>query len=134
MLAVLALGTGLALGTPAVARAQDHDRNHDQQRMDYRMDDHDRSEAQAWYRAHERSLPPGLRERDRLSNEHERQLESGFTLDSHWRGYIHPVPHDLAARLRPAPHGYRYVFVGGHLVLMDSHDRVYDVIHMGHER
>ena len=65
-----------------------------------------RSEAQAWYRAHERSLPPGLRERDRLSDEHERQLAIGYTLDSHWHGYMHPVPHDLGVRLSPPPHGF----------------------------
>jgi Ni/Co efflux regulator RcnB len=96
--------------------------------------DNDRQATRTWYEAHQRSLPVGLRVSDRFSPEVELQFQAGYVIDKRMRGQVHDVPPDLRRLLAPAPRGYRYIVIGGHIVLVDSGYRVYDVIHVGHER
>lgn len=105
-------------------RDQDH---HDQDHS--RFDDHDRQESRDWYNQHRNHLPPGLRDRDRLPPQYESRIREGYVLDRNMRRMVHPVPADYYRRLPPPPRGYRYVFLGGHTVLIDGGYRVHDVIH-----
>ena len=112
-----------------------HQIQHDQYREDQhgqdhsRFDDHDRQVTRDWYNGHRDHPPLGLRDRDRLTPEYESRLREGDVLDRDMRGRIHPVPADYYRRLPPPPRGYRYVFIGGHVVLIDNGYRVHDVIH-----
>ena len=105
-----------------------HDQNHNDQGHS-RFDDHDRQVSRDWYHQHHDHPPIGLRDRDRLPPEYESRLHEGYVLDRTMRGRIHPIPADYDRQLPPAPHGYRYVFIGGHAVLIDDGYRVHDVIH-----
>jgi Ni/Co efflux regulator RcnB len=102
----------------------------DQRGQDHsRFDDHDRQISRDWYNQQQKRRPRGLRDRDRLAPRYESQLREGYVLDRYMRGRIYPVPGDYYRRLPPPPRGYRYVFIGGHTVLIDNGYRVHDVIH-----
>jgi Ni/Co efflux regulator RcnB len=94
-----------------------------------RFDDHDRQVSRDWYNQHHNRPPAGLRDRDRLRPEYESRLREGYVLDRNMRRMVYPVPADYYRRLPPPPRGYRYVFIGGHMVLIDNGYRVHDVIH-----
>jgi Ni/Co efflux regulator RcnB len=94
-----------------------------------RFDDHDRQVSRDWYNQHHDRPPAGLRDRDRLRPEYESRLREGYVLDRDMRRMVYPVPSDYYRRLPPPPRGYRYVFIGGHMVLIDNGYRVHDVIH-----
>jgi len=98
------------------------------------FNDHDRQVATTWYDAHQRNLPVGFRAGDRFAPPVELQFQSGFVLDQGARRQVHPVPSALLRQLAPAPRGYRYVVINGHIALIDSRYRVQDVIHVGHGR
>ena len=108
-----------------------HDRNRDGQHGQEHMkfDDHDRQVSRDWYNSHRDHPPMGLRSRDRLPERYESRLHEGYVLDPYMRSRIYAVPGDYNRNLPPAPRGYRYVFVGGHTVLIDGDYRVHDVIH-----
>jgi Ni/Co efflux regulator RcnB len=111
---------------------QDHHDQYrdDQHREDHsRFDDHDRQASRDWYNEHHDHPPLGLRDRDRLAPEYESRLREGYVLDRNMRRRIYSVPDDYYRRLPPPPRGYRYVFIGGHAVLIDDGYRVHDVIH-----
>jgi len=102
----------------------------DQRGQDHsRFDDHDRQVSRDWYNQHRDNRPRGLRDRDRLPDRYEARLHEGYVLDPYMRGRIYAVPSDYYRNLPPAPRGYRYVFIGGHAVLIDGGYRVHDVIH-----
>jgi Ni/Co efflux regulator RcnB len=123
--------------TAGAMRAQDHgqDQDHHGQNQDHhdqdhsRFDDHDRQVSRDWYHNHHDHPPMGLRDRDRLSAQYEGRLQNGYVMDHYMRSRIYPVPADYYRQLPPPPRGYRYVFVGGHAVLIDGDYRVHDVIH-----
>ena len=104
------------------------DQNHQDQDHS-RFDDHDRQVSRDWYNQHRNRPPAGLRDRDRLRPEYESRLREGYVLDRDMRRMVYPVPTDYYRRLPPPPRGYRYVFIGGHLVMIDNGYRVHDVIH-----
>ena len=108
-----------------------HDQYRDDQRgQDHsRFDDRDRQASRDWYNEHHDRRPLGLRDRDRLDPEYESRLREGYVLDRNMRRRVYPVPDDYYRRLPPPPRGYRYVFIGGHAVLIDNGYRVHDVIH-----
>jgi hypothetical protein len=93
-----------------------------------RFDDHDRRAAHDYAERHRND--PGFRERDRLAPEYESRLREGYVMDKDMRRMCHPAPPDLVRGLAPCPHGYRYVVIGGHICLVDSHYRIYDTIHL----
>ncbi len=110
----------LSLARPAVVLAQEH----------RRFDDHDRQVVNTWYGLHKAAPPIGLRERDRLSVDVEAKFDVGLVLNTDLRGRIHTIPVELQRQLPAAPRDCRYVFIGGHLVLIDSKFTVLDVIHL----
>jgi hypothetical protein len=108
-------------------RSQYHDSQHGQDHD--KFDDHDRQVSRDWYNQHRDNRPRGLRDRDRLPDRYESQLREGYVLDPYMRSRIYAVPSDYYRNMPPAPRGYRYVFIGGHAVLIDGGYRVHDVIH-----
>ncbi len=83
-----------------------------------------------WYRAHYRHLPPGLAKRDRLPPGLERQLIVNGTLPPGLRSRMQPCPPELEVMLPPRDPGYRHVFIGGNLVLVNRVSfQVADVFH-----
>src|SRR5579862_5610279 len=123
--AAFAMTTGGAL----MAQDRDHDRHdHHWDNRDPKFDDHEREATRRWYEAHHEHPVIGFREEDRLPREWEPRLQVGFVFDSDWRRRAHPVPVELYRELPPPPRHYRYYVVGGHVVLVDSHWRVADVI------
>lgn len=95
-----------------------------------RFNDHDRVYAHNWYWHSRRSLPPGLRDRDRLPPGIEERFRAGWVVEPEWRARIQPAPVVLVRGFTPAPEGCRYVLLGGHLALIDAGFRVMDVIHL----
>ena len=135
--AALMLAFGLIVTSPAAGFSQDRsrypqDRGRVQRVQDHRFDYRDREAAEGWYRQHQRALPMGLRDRDRLPYGFEQRLYAGYVLDRDLRGRIHPVPRDLQVRLRPLPFGFRYALIGGHLCVLDNRYEVHDVIRLGY--
>jgi Ni/Co efflux regulator RcnB len=83
-----------------------------------------------WYRAHYSHLPPGLAKHDRLPPGLERQLVVNGTLPPGLRGQMQPCPHELEVMLPPPDPGYRHVFIGANLVLVNRVSfQVADVFH-----
>jgi Ni/Co efflux regulator RcnB len=106
-----------------------NNRGNDQNRTDNdRFNDHDRQASRDWYDGHAKHNERGFRDRDRLTSEYESQLREGTVLSRDLRQRSYSVPSDLRRRLAPAPRGYRYVVVGGHVVLVDNGYRVHDVL------
>jgi Ni/Co efflux regulator RcnB len=134
---VFALVAGLTAAgglTPSSAHAQGYGQREPQREEHRRFDDHDRQVAREWYDGHHGAVPVGLRDRDHFAADVELRFNTGFVIDHDLRAQVHPIPSDLAHRLTPPPHGFRYVLIGGHLCLIDGRYEVQDVIHLGHGR
>lgn len=97
----------------------------DQERKAF--NDHDRQVTRDWYQRNQRHLGAGWRQRDRLSPAMQARLRRGRRLDPQLRRQMHGLPPDLALQYGPAPRGYRYVIIGGNIVLIDDGDQVQDV-------
>ena len=119
----------LFLGS-TLLQAQDHDDrdHHDMDHHDHdRFDDHDRQGARDWYRDHHDYVRHD--EGRYWHRKWEPNIHEGFVFTPEMRRAFRPVPHDLYVRLAPPPPGYRYVFIGDHLVLIDRGYRIHDVLH-----
>lgn len=82
-----------------------------------------------WYAEHHDHLPPGLRDRDRLPPELERQLIVRGTLPPGLRAKMFPCPEELERRLPPPP-DCAHVLIGGHVVLLNrANFQIVDVFH-----
>ena len=66
----------------------------------------------------------------RWNDDYENRLQPGYVLDNDMRGMSRPAPPEMTRGFGPAPRGYRYVVIGGHVVLIDSGYRVHDTIHL----
>jgi len=64
----------------------------------------------------------------RWNNDYENRLQPGYVLDNDMRGMSRPAPIEMTRGFGPAPRGYRYVVIGGHVVLIDDGYRVHDAI------
>lgn len=110
-------------------RDHGHDEGHEHELVRAHYHDHDR-EIHDWYRAHYSHLPPGLARHDRLPPELERHLVVNGFLPVELRARMQPCPHELEVILPPSPPGYRHVFIGGNLVLVNRVNfQVADVFH-----
>jgi Ni/Co efflux regulator RcnB len=109
--------------TCSVAVAQNQ--NKGQSKKQYRQfNDNQRQYANTYYNQHQ-----GLFGQDKgWNNDYENRLQPGYVLDKDMRGMSRPAPNDLTKGLGPAPRGYRYVIIGGHVVLVDNAYRVHDTI------
>lgn len=112
-------------------RAQSQDRDRGQNRQEEpRFQEKDREAARNWYNGHRDHPPEGFRASDRLDRDAESHLRVGVVIDNDIRHRVHPVPADLLATLAPPPAGYRYVVIGGHIVLIDNEWHVHDIINI----
>jgi opacity protein-like surface antigen len=64
----------------------------------------------------------------RWNNDYENRLQPGYVLDNDMRGMSRPAPIEMTRGFGPAPRGYRYVVIGGNVVLIDDGYRVHDAI------
>ena len=97
--------------------------------MDHpQFDEHERAVARDWYRDHREHLPPGFREKDRLTADMDKQLQPHFMLTSDFRKHAVGLPGDLFKQLPEPPPGYHYKVIGGRICLVDPDWRVHDVI------
>ena len=125
----LVLCSMLVAGTTVVATAQEH---HEETTRTVVIDEHGRTAAEQWYATHHDYR--GLRQREWLAQNEETQLAPGFVLTRTWTRRESTVPRDLIRELPAAPRNEEYVFIGGHLVLVErpTH-RVVEVVHLhGH--
>ncbi len=67
---------------------------------------------------------------ERWNNDYENRLQPGYVLDDDMRRMSRPAPYEMTRGLGRAPRGYRYVVIGGHVVLIDDGYRVHDAIHL----
>lgn len=118
---------------PAVAqgRGRGNDQNRGQAKKAARQfAQRDREAAREWYHQNRDRLPRGFRNDDRLPPGFEARLVLGYAFDADMRRRSYPVPPGLARGFGPPPPGYRYLVIGGHVVLVDDLYRVQDVIRL----
>ena len=121
----------LALTCCASVAQEDQNRGNDKNRgqsdKTYRkFNDKQRQYATTYYnqnRNHE------VFKQDNWNNDYENRLQPGYVLDDDMRRMSRPAPIEMMRGFGPAPRGYRYVVIGGHVVLIDSGYRVHDAIH-----
>jgi Ni/Co efflux regulator RcnB len=101
-----------------------------QQQPQARINDHDRQAANTWYNQHKSNPPRGFRRTDRLPAAYESRLQPGYQFDPYMRQRAYAAPSSLTRGFAPAPRGYRYMAVGGHIVLVDAQYRVADVFRL----
>jgi Ni/Co efflux regulator RcnB len=124
----LPLGGGDAAAQYRGQRYTDDDRDDRRHDNDRKFDDHDRQAARDYYEHHRNDR--GFRERDRLSDDYESRLREGYVLDPEMRRIGVPASPELIRGMAPPPPGYRYVVIGGHVVMIDRGYRVHDTIHL----
>jgi hypothetical protein len=94
--------------------------------------DEDRESMRAWYALHRSEPPLGVRGKDRLPGELQKQLVAHEVLPEELRARMHPVSADFLGRVPPVAEGCKYVFIGGSAVLLDAKSYyVYDVYRFG---
>jgi hypothetical protein len=127
-------------GGPAMAQGRGHGRGRAnapgqmkkaERAYDARFGDRDREMARNWY-YHERrdrlNLPPGFRDADRLPPDYGARLRPGYIIEPAWRARLYPAPVALVRVFAPPPPGYRYMALGGRVLLLDAGFRIGDVI------
>jgi Ni/Co efflux regulator RcnB len=106
----------------------DRGENRGQAKKHYRQfNDNQRQAARQYYKQHQGEP---VFQRNQWNNDYESRLQPGYVLDPDMRRLSRPAPRDLTRGLGPAPRGYRYIVVGGHVVLVDNGYRVHDAIHL----
>ena len=133
LMAAAAVALLATTGNPAVAqsRGRGNDQNRGQaKKMARRFAEHDRAAARQWYQQHRDQLPRGFRGDDRLPPGFEVRIVPGYVFDADARRRSYPVPPGMARAFRQPPPGFRYLVIGGHVVLVDDGFRVHDVIRL----
>ena len=125
-----ACATAVIAFTSMAAVAQNkNDQNRGQTNTQYRKFNQKQQQAARTYynqNKHQEVFKPD----SRWNDDYENRLKPGYVLDNDMRGMSRPAPIELTRDLGPAPRGYRYVVIGGHVVLIDSGYRVHDTIHL----
>ena len=122
----------LALTCCAAAAKDDqnrgNDRNRGQDKKAYRQfNEGQRQHAYNYYNQHRNEEV--FRQDNRWNNDYENRLQPGYVLDDDMRRMSRPAPYEMTRGMGRAPWGYRYVVIGGHVVLIDRGYRVHDAIH-----
>ena len=127
MACVMAFLAFTAVGARA---ADDHNhgnkQNHGQEKKYRQFNDRQRQRAQIYYNQHRND--EGFRHDDRWNNDYESRLRPGYVLDEDMRRMSRPAPYEMTRGFGHAPRGYRYVVIGGHVVMVDGGYRVHDSI------
>jgi Ni/Co efflux regulator RcnB len=139
---VTVCATGLVAMTCVAGVAQDghdhdNDRNHGQSQRDenrgqtkkrYRQfNENQRQYATTYY--NQNRGQEVFRNDERWNNDYDSRLHSGYVLDDDMRRMSRPAPYEMTRGMGRPPRGYRYVVIGGHVVLIDGGYRVHDAIH-----
>ncbi|HLY59700.1 MAG TPA: hypothetical protein VKV95_02935 [Terriglobia bacterium] len=111
-------------------RGQDQrNENRGQTKKRYRQFNQRQQEAaRSYYNQHQDH--PVFKQPDQWNDDYERRIRPGYVLDDDMRRMARPAPDDMIRGLGRPPRGYRYVVIGGHVVLVDSGYRVHDAIHL----
>jgi hypothetical protein len=64
----------------------------------------------------------------RWNDDYTNRLQPGYVLDRDMRRISRPAPLAMIRGLGSAPRGYRYIIIGGHVVLVDNGYRVHNTI------
>jgi Tfp pilus assembly protein PilP len=105
-----------------------NDKNRGQSNKTYRQfNENQRQHANTYYNQHRNE--EAFRQDSRWNNDYENRLQPGYVLDPDMRRMSRPAPIEMVRGFGPAPRGYRYVVIGGHVVLIDNGYRVHDAIH-----
>jgi Ni/Co efflux regulator RcnB len=105
-----------------------NDQNRGQNKKTYRQfNDKQRQYAHTYY--NQNRDQEVFRQDNRWNNDYENRLQPGYVLDNDMRRMSRPAPYEMTRGFGPAPRGYRYVVIGGHVVLIDDGYRVHDTIH-----
>jgi len=70
-----------------------------------------------------------FRQPDQWNDDDERLIQPGYVLDPQMRRWARPAPYAMTRGFGRPPRGYRYIVLGGHVILVDSGYRVQDAIH-----
>jgi hypothetical protein len=104
------------------------DENRGQSKKHYRQfNEHQQQAAREYYNQHRDH--PVFRQPDQWNDDYERRIQPGYVLDDDMRRMSRPAPDDMIRGFGRAPRGYRYVVIGGHVILVDRGYRVHDAIH-----
>jgi hypothetical protein len=118
-----ACATALLALTCGAAVAKDQNRG--QSKKEYRQfNENQRQYAHTYYHQNQRLFGQD----SRWNNDYENRLRPGYMLDNDMRRMSRPAPYSMIRGLGRAPRGYRYIVIGGHVVLVDSRYRVHDTI------
>ncbi len=102
--------------------------NRGQSKKRYRQfNENQRQYARTYYNQNQQQ--PVFRQPDQWNNDYENRIQPGYVLDDDMRRMSRPAPYEMTRGMGRAPRGYRYVVIGGHVVLVDSGYRVHDAIH-----
>jgi Ni/Co efflux regulator RcnB len=102
--------------------------NRGQSKKRYRQfNENQRQNAYNYY--HQNQNQEGFRHDDRWNNDYENRIRPGYVLDDDMRRMSRPAPYEMTRGMGRPPRGYRYIVVGGHVVLIDNGYRVHDAIH-----
>ncbi|MGD0484621.1 MAG: hypothetical protein ABSB58_08185 [Gemmatimonadales bacterium] len=124
----------LTTSNPAVA--QGRGRGNDQQnrgqakKATRQFAAHDRQAAEQWSQQHRAAPPRGFRRTDRLPPQYETRIAPGYVFDAYARQRSYPAPADMVRGFSPPPPGFRYLVIGGNVVLVDNGYQVHDVIRL----
>jgi len=70
-----------------------------------------------------------FRRDDRWNDDYDLRIQPGYVLDDDMRRMSRPAPYEMTHGMGRPPRGYRYIVIGGHVVLIDGGYRVHDAIH-----
>jgi len=103
------------------------DQNRGQSNKTYRQfNEKQRQYARTYY---DKNRNQEIFRQENWNNDYENRLQPGYVLDPDMRRMSRPAPDEMTRGMGRPPHGYRYVVIGGHVVLIDSGYRVHDAIH-----
>ena len=125
VLALLALMCSAAVAQNGNNR--DNGENRGQSKKEYRQfRDDQRQYANKYYGQYQRNR--AFRRDSRWNDDYGTRLQPGYVLDRDMRRMSRPAPGAMIRGLGGAPRGYRYIIIGGQVVLVDSGYRVHDAI------
>ena len=129
MNACLLMLLALTCSAAVAENGKDHekDENRGQSKKEYRQFREDqRQYANTYYGQNQKNKV--FRHDSRWNDDYANRLQPGYVLDRDMRRMSRPAPYAMTRGLGGAPRGYRYIIIGGHVVLVDSGYRVHDTI------
>jgi hypothetical protein len=127
VLALLALTCSAAMAKNN--KNQEKDENRGQSKKEYRQFREDQRQAAITYYGQNQNHKV-FRHDNRWNNDYANRFQSGYVLDPDMRRMSRPAPRAMIRGFGVAPRGYRYIIIGGHVLLIDSGYRVHDTIRL----